>query len=247
MSGRHTMWSGFGKSVNTFFVQLEERVGPEAVVRMAERLGLRWHTDIDRLQASPAKARTWGAFTLGVADTSPLEMAGAYATLAADGKYCAPLPVASVTAPGGVVTSADGRPLAPGPACTQAIAPEVARGGLDAARCVTGYNAATGPCGGGTAPAVYKIVGRPVAGKTGTTDDNRAIWFIGITPGLTAAGFIADPDNPFNTVPADDRVKPKEAVAYTLRDALAAAPVLGFNPPPPNVVGKAPPAKRTPR
>src|SRR4029453_17764652 len=77
MTGRHTMWAGFGKSVNTFFVQLEERVGPEAAVRMAERLGLQWHTDIDRLQASPAKARTWGAFTLGVADTSPLEMAGA--------------------------------------------------------------------------------------------------------------------------------------------------------------------------
>lgn len=243
MAGRHTMWSGFGKSVNTFFVQLEERVGPEAVVRMAERLGLTWHTDIDRLQASPAKARTWGAFTLGVADTSPLEMAGAYATLAADGKYCSPLPVASVTAPGGVTVNAEGKPYAPGPNCVQAIAPEVARGGLDAARCVTGYNAAGGACGGGTAPAVYKIVGRPVAGKTGTTDDNRAIWFIGITPGLTAAGFIADPDNPFNTVAPDDRVKPKEAIAYTLRDALAGAPVLGFNPPPAHVVGASKPSR----
>jgi membrane peptidoglycan carboxypeptidase len=246
MTGRHTMWSGFGKSVNTFFVQLEERVGPEAAVRMAERLGLTWHTDVDRLQASPAKARTWGAFTLGVADTTPLEMAGAYATLAADGRYCAPLPVVAVTAPGGVVKNAAGQPYAPGPACAQAIAPEVARGGLDAARCVTGYNAATGPCGGGTAPGVYKIVGRPVAGKTGTTDDNRAIWFIGITPGLTAAGFIADPDNPFHTVAADDRTKPRDSVAYLLRDTLANTPVVGFNPPPPNVVGKAPPA-RAPR
>ena len=246
MSGAHTMWSGFGKSVNTFFVQLEERVGPEAAVRMAERLGLQWHTDIDRLQASPAKARTWGAFTLGVADTSPLEMAGAYATLAADGRYCAPLPVVSVTAPGGVTVNGDGKPLAPGPACAQAIAPEVARGGLDAARCVTGYQAAAGKCSGGTAPAVYKMVGRPVAGKTGTTDDNRAIWFIGMTPGLTAAAFIADPDNPFHTVAADDRTKPKEAVAYLLRDALAGTPVLGFTPPPSWMAGKpAKPAKHT--
>ena len=233
MTGRHTMWAGFGKSVNTFFVQLEERVGPEAAVRMAERLGLRWHTDIDRIQASPAKARTWGAFTLGVADTTPLEMAGAYATVAADGKYCAPLPVISVT-------SADGSVASPAPSCEQVISPDVARGALDAARCVTGYKAATGDCrGNGTAPAVYKIVGRPVAGKTGTTDDNRAIWFIGMTPGLTAAGFIADPDNPFHTVAADDRTKPKDSVAFMLRDALTGTPPAGFTAPSPQVVGKA--------
>jgi membrane peptidoglycan carboxypeptidase len=233
MAGRHTMWGGFGKSVNTFFVQLEERVGPEAVVRMAERLGLRWHTDIDRIQASPAKARTWGAFTLGVADTTPLEMAGAYATVAADGKYCAPLPVVSVTA-------ADGSTSAPAPTCEQVISPDVARAALDAARCVTGYRAATGDCrGSGTAPGVYKVVGRPVAGKTGTTDDNRAIWFIGMTPGLTAAGFIADPDNPFHTVAAEDRVKPRESVAYLLRDALMGTPAVGFTAPSTQLVGKA--------
>jgi membrane peptidoglycan carboxypeptidase len=239
MSGRHTMWAGFGKSVNTFFVQLEERVGPEAAVRMAERLGLRWHTDIDRIQASPAKARTWGAFTLGVADTTPLEMAGAYATVVADGRYCAPLPVLSVT------SAADGASVHPEPSCEQVISPEVARGALDAARCVTGYQAATGSCaGGGTAPGVYRTVGRPVAGKTGTTDDNRAIWFIGMTPGLTAAAFIADPDNPFHTVGAGDRTKPRESVAYLLRDVLAGTPVVGFTPPPPQVVGKAPKPKK---
>jgi membrane peptidoglycan carboxypeptidase len=233
MTGRHTMWAGFGKSVNTFFVQLEERVGPEAAVRMAERLGLRWHTEIDRIQASPAKARTWGAFTLGVADTTPLEMAGAYATIAADGRYCAPLPVVSVTA-------ADGSVVEPAPSCEQVISPDVARGALDAARCVTGYKAATGDCrGSGTAPGVYKIVGRPVAGKTGTTDDNRAIWFIGMTPGLTAAAFIADPDNPFHTVVSEDRAKPRESVAYLLRDALTGTPALGFAAPSPQMVGKA--------
>lgn len=233
MAGRHTMWGGFGKSVNTFFVQLEERVGPEAAVRMAERLGLRWHTDIDRIQASPAKARTWGAFTLGVADTTPLEMAGAYATVAADGKYCAPLPVISVV-------STDGSQAKPAPACEQVISADVARAALDAARCVTGYQAATGDCrGSGTAPGVYKVVGRPVAGKTGTTDDSRAIWFIGMTPGLTAAGFIADPDNPFRAVASEDRVKPRESVAYLLRDALMGTPALGFTAPSTQLVGKA--------
>ena len=48
MVGVQNMWTGFGKSVNTYFVQLEERIGAENAVRMAEKLGLSWHTDIDR-------------------------------------------------------------------------------------------------------------------------------------------------------------------------------------------------------
>jgi membrane peptidoglycan carboxypeptidase len=240
MTGRHTMWAGFGKSVNTFFVQLEERVGPEAAVQMAERLGLRWHTDIDRTQASPAKARTWGAFTLGVADTTPLEMAGAYATVAADGVYCAPLPVSTVA------LGADGAgPVPVQPTCGRAVSVDVARAALDAARCVTGYQAATGSCGGwSTAPGVYRTVGRPVAGKTGTTDDNRSVWFIGMTPLLTVAGFIADPDNPFHVVSAGNRTEPREATAGMLREALIGTPVLGFNPPAQYIVGKAAKAKK---
>ncbi len=112
MTGTQTLWSGFGKSVNTFFVKLEQRVGAERAVRMAERLGLTWHTDIDRKMASPKRARGWGAFTLGVADTTPLEMANAYATLAADGRYCEAMPVNSITGP-------DGRKLAASqPNCT---------------------------------------------------------------------------------------------------------------------------------
>jgi membrane peptidoglycan carboxypeptidase len=233
MSGRHTMWGGFGKSVNTYFVQLEELAGAEAAVRMAERLGLTWHTDIDRQQAAPERAASWGSFTLGVADTTPLEMALAYATVAADGMYCEPLPVLTVAAPGGV------EPTKVQPRCRRAVPEDVARGAADAARCVTGYRAATGDCGGwSTAPGVYKQVGRPVAGKTGTTDDNRALWFIGMTPGLTSASFIADPDNPFHEVALPDRTKPRDAVAATLHDLLASQAVRDFVPPSPAIVGK---------
>jgi len=66
MTGVQTMWSGFGKSVNTFFVKLEQLIGAERAVRMAERLGLRWHTTVDRRQASAEHASGWGAFTLSV-------------------------------------------------------------------------------------------------------------------------------------------------------------------------------------
>jgi len=238
MTGRHAMWSGFGKSVNTYFVQLEERVGAEKAVRMAERLGLRWRTPIDRLQASPGKADSWGAFTLGVADTTPLEMANAYATVAAEGRHCQPSPVLSVSTAAGTPVSYQGTRVA-APQCRRMLAPDVARAATDAARCVTGYGAAAGPCGGwSTAPFVHGIVNRPVAGKTGTTDDTRAAWFVGYTPELAAASFVADPDNPFHGVGDHNANKPIQAVAETLRDALRGRPVRAFTPPSAEVVGQ---------
>jgi len=226
MTGPQTMWSGFGKSVNTYFVHLEQRIGAEKAVRMAERLGLTWHTEVDRMMASPERANGWGAFTLGVADTTPLEMANAYATFAADGVYCEPSPVLSIT-------DSEGRPVAAADKkCEQVMSEEVARGVVDASRCVTGYRAARGSCGGwSTAPGVYRQVGRPVGGKTGTTDDTRAAWFVGFTPQLAAASFIADPDNPFHLAGDGNAWKPISTVANLLRRGLAGEPVKGFTPP----------------
>ncbi|WP_117208209.1 transglycosylase domain-containing protein [Allorhizocola rhizosphaerae] len=222
MTGTHTMWSGFGKSVNTYFVQLEQAVGAEKAVRMAERLGLKWRSETDKMMASPERADGWGSFTLGVADTTPLEMANAIATVAADGKYCEPLPVESITAQ-------DGGAVSFGNKCHQAIPESVARAATDAARCVTGYKAAGGDCGDwSTASGVYPAVGRPVAGKTGTTDDTRAAWFIGFTPQLAAASFIADPDNPFNVVGDGQSHKPIQTVSTVLRDGLAGQPAKDF-------------------
>lgn len=233
MTGNQNMWTGFGKSVNTYFVQLEQRVGAQRAVRMAEQLGLRWRTDIDRLQAQPDRAGSWGAFTLGVADTTPLEMANAYATVAAEGRYCTPIPVTSVTAADGTELTYQGRRVAE-PACRQVVKQAAARAATDAARCVTGYGASRGGCGGwSTAPDVYGMVGRPVAGKTGTTDDTRAAWFVGFTPELAAASFVADPDNPFNVVGDWNSWKPIRTVAQTLRDGLKGQPVRRFRPPPP--------------
>ncbi|MGC9669252.1 transglycosylase domain-containing protein [Planosporangium sp. 12N6] len=238
MTGAQTMWSAFGKSVNTYFVQLEQRVGADRAVAMAERLGLRWRTDVDKQQASPGKAADWGAFTLGVADTTPLEMANAYATIAADGTYCEPLPVVSITGPDGapvttVSARAGDKPVeVAAPRCQQVLRPEVARAAVDAARCTTGYRSRTGDCGGwSTAPAVYPLVKRPVAGKTGTTDNNQAAWFVGISPALSVASFIADPDNPLHAVGTANHDKPIRSAAETLRDALANGPVRDFTPP----------------
>lgn len=236
MTGRHTMWAGIGKSVNTYFVQLQERVGAENAVGMAENLGLRWRTDIDRMMAAPGRANGWGAFTLGVSDATPLEMANAYAVGAADGVYCEPLPVLSIKDVNGneaTYRSEDGEEAkVTDPRCRQAVSAEVARAATDAVRCVTGYMAVWGSCGGwSTAAEVYPIVGRPVAGKTGTTDNNRTAWFVGYTPELAVASFIADPDNPFNAVGGGNAMKPILSASQTLRDALADQPIQDFTPP----------------
>ncbi|MEV4756075.1 transglycosylase domain-containing protein [Micromonospora sp. NPDC049559] len=236
MSGRQTMWSAFGKSVNTYFVQLEQNVGADKAVRMAERLGLRWRTDVDRRQAAPEKSKYWGAFTLGVSDVTPLEMANAYATVAAEGRYCEAIPVISINNPDGTPTmyrSKSGQTVeVAAPRCRQEFSADAARAAADAARCPTGDTPARGSCGGwSTADSVRGTVGRPVAGKTGTTDSTRSAWFVGFTPELAAASFLADPDNPFNAVGDAQSNKPVGAVAGTLKEALKDKPVRQFTPP----------------
>ncbi|WP_446216530.1 transglycosylase domain-containing protein [Micromonospora sp. IBHARD004] len=242
MSGQQTMWSAFGKSVNTYWVWMEEQIGADKGVRLAEQLGLRWRTDVDRDHASPTKAKQWGAFTLGVSDATPLEMANAYAAIAADGRYCEAIPVNSIlnrdgtpatySTPGGVQ-----REIAK-PRCRQVVSADAARAATDAARCPTGDTPAKGGCGGwSTADSVRGTVGRPVAGKTGTTDSTRSAWFVGYTPELAAASFIADPDNPFNAVGDGQSQVPIGAVAETLRDALKGQPTRQFTPPSDQIVG----------
>ncbi|RZU77726.1 membrane peptidoglycan carboxypeptidase [Micromonospora kangleipakensis] len=242
MSGQQTMWSAFGKSVNTYWVWMEEQIGAEKGVRLAEQLGLRWRTDVDREHAAPNRAPKWGAFTLGVSDATPLEMANAYAAIAADGRYCEAIPVTTIlnrdgtsatyTTPGGVQ-----REIAK-PRCRQVVNADAARAATDAARCPTGDTPAKGGCGGwSTADSVRGTVGRPVAGKTGTTDSTRSAWFVGYTPELAAASFIADPDNPFNAVGDGQSQVPIGAVAETLRDALKGQPTRQFTPPSDQIVG----------
>ncbi|TWJ19934.1 membrane peptidoglycan carboxypeptidase [Micromonospora endolithica] len=242
MTGRQTMWSAFGKSVNTYWVWLEEQIGADKGVHLAEQLGLRWRTDVDKDQASPAKAKKWGAFTLGVSDATPLEMANAYAAIAADGRYCEAIPVQGIYNRDGtpaMYRTASGieREVAK-PRCRQVVNADAARAATDAARCPTGDTPARGSCGGwSTADSVRGTVGRPVAGKTGTTDSTRSAWFVGYTPELAAASFISDPDNPFNAVGDGQSQIPIKAVSQTLRDALKGQPTRQFTPPSDAMVG----------
>jgi membrane peptidoglycan carboxypeptidase len=231
MTGNQTMWSGFGKSVNTYFVQLEQRVGAEKAVAMAEKLGLKWRTEVDRKLATPEHASGWGAFTLGVSDATPVEIANAFATVAAEGRYCEPLPVLAIRKSDGSDAMYKGKMIA-APRCHRVFSENVARAATDAARCVTGYGAERGSCGGwGTSPMVYATLGRPIAGKSGTTDNNKTAWFSGFTPQLAASAFVADPDNPEHYVGTGRSTISKYTVAETLRDALKGQPKEKFTPP----------------
>ncbi|HEV2087468.1 MAG TPA: transglycosylase domain-containing protein, partial [Cryptosporangiaceae bacterium] len=135
MAGTHDMWSGFGESVNTYFMQLEERVTVKAAVQAAERLGVVFRSTEDLANKASVQRYPnggWGSFTLGTAQVSPLHMANAYATVAARGKACTPLPVESIVDQHGTP-----HPAAK-PSCRQAIPVHVADAAADAARCPVG-------------------------------------------------------------------------------------------------------------
>jgi len=80
-------------SVNTAFVQLEQMVGTIPIAKVARALGL----DTLPLSGPDAVTKTSGSLTLGAWSFSPLQMAAAYATLAASGLYCVPRTITSVS------------------------------------------------------------------------------------------------------------------------------------------------------
>lgn len=222
-AGVFNMWSGFGKSVNTFFVPLEQKVGAENVIAVAKRFGVQFRNPEDARKAKE-EASTWGSFTLGVIDSTPLEMANAYATLAGDGKYCAPTPVEQIK-------TKDGEKIDVGkPHCIQATPKNVARAALDAARCPVGDSAQLGSCKGATAPDTRGIVDRPVFGKTGTTDNSKTASLIVGTTSLVVAGYMANPDWQDHTNQMSHYVINK-AVQYTLKDYMEKRPSVQFKEP----------------
>ena len=187
--GVANMWTGFGLSRNTYFVPLEERVGAENVVDVAKRFGIQFRAANDARYANNKDlAHGWGAFTLGVSSTTPLDMANAYATLAGDGMYCEPTPVQEIKTQKGEKIDVGN------PHCTRATSAEVARSALDAARCPVGDQSALGRCKGATAGNVRRDVGHPVFGKSGTTDRDKTASLIVGTTSIVVAGFMVNPD-----------------------------------------------------
>ncbi|RKN41973.1 transglycosylase domain-containing protein [Micromonospora endolithica] len=224
VDGRHSMWTAFGLSVNTYFAWLTERVGADRVVEMAERLGIVFRSDDDARLARHGAAN-WGPFTLGVSATTPLDVANAYATVAAEGTWCAPRPVISVT-------DAAGRPVdAAAPDCRQVVDPDVARAAADAARCPVGDQSMYRQCAGGTATRLHGQLGRPVAGKTGSSERFETETVVAFTPQLAVATMAANPDDPRDAVGRAAQTRMVTAVGEVLGFALRDQPVQDFVPP----------------
>ncbi|MBB5474610.1 membrane peptidoglycan carboxypeptidase [Cellulomonas hominis] len=164
-------------SVNTWFVRLTEQVGVTQVADTAFDLGMRSMDPATRSVGDGDLSITLGAF-----ETTVLDAANVYATLAASGVACRPMAILSVTE-----TSTGASLPAPDPNCRQSVAAPVADN-------VTAALHATAEPGGTAAEIV--LPGQDWVGKTGTTNDFGATWFIGATRSRAAAVWVGDPRGP---------------------------------------------------
>lgn len=159
-------------SVNTAFVQLEEKVGVLNIAATARAMGL---TTLP-LTGPDAVTAKEGSLTLGARGFTPVQMAAAYATLGAHGRFCAPHAVAGLTLASGTIVTIR-------PQCTQVLSSAVAD-------TETSLLAGVVTSGTGTAAAVY---GQSIAGKTGTTTNFGSAWFDGFTATTAMAVWMGDP------------------------------------------------------
>ncbi|MFY7067465.1 transglycosylase domain-containing protein [Nocardiopsis changdeensis] len=237
-AGSHNMISGTKGSVNTYFAQLQRRVGLCETAEMAERTG------IHRADGEPLGV--WSSFTLGDQEVSPLTVANAYATFAARGEYCEPRPVSSVTV--GREGDEDFREIRMRSHCEEGAVPTHVADGVNHLLQQTFK--------GGTANGLG--IGRPAAGKTGTTDSAAYAWFAGYTPNLASAVVVGDirggEQNPLQGVWIGGRyygivyggTLPGPIWQATMNRAAADLPAESFAPSPPRFgdPSAAPPKKK---
>jgi membrane peptidoglycan carboxypeptidase len=171
-SGKKNMYTGLRQSVNTYFAQLERDAGLCNTVKAAESMGIVVPFDPQKHITNQV-----GPFTLGVTSVSPLTMAAAYATPASGGMYCKPQPVDAIVDMDGKVIKEYTKE------CTRVMSHDIAAQINDI---LTGLQKPGGfGYSNGTALRI------PSAAKTGTTQDNKAVWYMGFTPELVAASMIA--------------------------------------------------------
>ncbi|WP_424792262.1 transglycosylase domain-containing protein [Pseudactinotalea sp. Z1748] len=149
-------------SVNTYYVQLNQEVGPEHTVDMAHRLGL----PEDTAGLEPVISNV-----LGSASPRNIDMARAFATIASGGERHQNYLVAEATGPqGNVIYTGES-------SAEQVVDPQVTADATYAMSQVVER---------GTGSTANQL-GRPAAGKTGSSNDYRSAWFVGFVPQITTA------------------------------------------------------------
>jgi membrane carboxypeptidase/penicillin-binding protein len=185
-------------SVNTVYAELISEVGPDKVADIVEAMGFSGSTGSGEVDPVCSLA-------LGTLDVSPVEMARAYATFAARG-------VRPVVSPIRWIENGAGRCLL---AYGEARNKDCRRVVDTTGERIVDENSAdlltetlTGVIEGGTATSA--AIGRPAAGKTGTTQDARDAWFAGYVPQLATIVWMGYPveDGPDGKAGTADDISP---------------------------------------
>lgn len=184
--GMMTLKSALANSVNTITARLIDRVGPKPVIELVNKMGL----DGDAIPEAPSIA-------LGTPDLSLYEMVGAYSTFANEGVYVTPVLVQRIEDKNGTILYQNI------PETRDVISKETAYVTLSLLQGVTEYGSGQRlrHTWAGNAP-VYKrcITGypyefeNPIAGKTGTTQNNSDGWFMGMVPNLATGVWVGGED-----------------------------------------------------
>jgi penicillin-binding protein 1A len=164
--GDVTFREAAARSSNAVAVALAERAGRSKVVRAARRLGI-----TSPLRPDPSLA-------LGTNEVTLLELTGAYAAVANGGEGVWPYGIEEIRDGNGRVLY---RRRGDGPG--RAIEPDIVAGLNDLLSAAVAW---------GTGKAAR--LDRPAAGKTGTNQDNRDVWFVGYTPDLVAGVWLGNDD-----------------------------------------------------
>ena len=163
--GRMSLLNATVQSVNTVYAQLSIDETPQKIADMAKRSGI----------TTPLKANQ--TLVLGTEDVSVLDMASAYMTFATRGEAVPPSPILEVRNAAGELLERNK------PKRTKAMSQQVADTVNFALQQVVQR-------GTGKAAAI----GQPLAGKTGTTEENGDAWFVGYTPELSTAVWMGFPE-----------------------------------------------------
>lgn len=188
--GPVTLREAFEDSINIVGVKLLERVGVREVIQNAQKAGIK------------STLRPDLSLALGTSEVTPLEMASAYATIANMGTYVEPIAIIKVEDYNGKILEQNQ------PAKKQVFSEDVCYVLIKLMEGViergTGFNAK---------------IGRPAAGKTGTTDEFIDAWFVGFTPELACAVYIGNDDRK----PLGNRLTGGVVAAPIWRDFMSSA------------------------
>ncbi|WP_082443208.1 MULTISPECIES: transglycosylase domain-containing protein [unclassified Sphingomonas] len=198
-SGQVSLRTAFAYSLNTVSARLGQEVGFATVADMARRFGI----------TTPVNTRP--AMVLGTSDVRLLDLTRAYASVASGGTAVVPYGITRVTANGQLIYQHQvdsSRVL---------VAPYVAQQMTDLLQ--TAVNTGTGRAA---------QIGRPVAGKTGTTSSYKDGWFMGFSSGITTGVWMGRDDaKPVGGLQGG--TAPARAFAAFMRQAVANRPVEEFN------------------